>query len=162
MKRFLKTLMDKLFSMYAMTLGLLVFLVAIGLATFIESTHGIQAAKILIYNGTWFEILLLFLSVNLIANIYRYKMFQREKIAVLSFHLSFLIIILGSGVTRFIGFEGIMVVGEGKTADFIYTSDPHILLKVSDTNAQYVQGYKKFLSEYTHDSAWIELWFLET
>ena len=50
------------------------------------------------------------------------------------------------------GFEGIMVVGEGKTADFIYTSDPHILLKVSDTNAQYVKGYKQFLSEYTHDS----------
>ena len=152
MKIFLKKLIDKLFSMYAMTLGLLVFLVAIGLATFIESTHGIQAAKILIYNGTWFEILLLFLGINLIANIYRYKMFQREKIAVLSFHLSFLIIILGSGVTRFIGFEGIMVIGEGKTADFIYTSDPHILLKVSDTSAQYVQGYKKFLSEYTHDS----------
>ena len=48
--------------MRAMTLGMLVFLIAIGLATFIESTHGIQAAKILIYNGTWFEILLLFLG----------------------------------------------------------------------------------------------------
>ena len=152
MKRLLSKLINKLFSMHAMTLGLLVFLVAIGLATFIESTHGIQAAKILIYNGTWFEILLLFLGLNLIANIYRYKMFQREKIAVLSFHLAFLIILLGSGVTRFMSFEGIMVVGEGKTADFIYTSDPHILLKISDTNAQYVKGYKKFLSEYTHDS----------
>ena len=138
--------------MYAMTLGLLVFLIAIGLATFIESSHGIQASKILIYNGTWFEILLLFLGLNLIANIYRYKMFQKEKIAVLSFHLAFLIILIGSGVTRFMSFEGIMVVGEGKTADFIYTSDPHILVKVSDTNNQDVQGHKKFLSEYTHNN----------
>ena len=48
------------------TLGLFAFLTSIGLATFIESTHGIQAAKILIYNATWFEFLLLFLGLNLI------------------------------------------------------------------------------------------------
>ena len=135
-----------------MTLGLFAFLTSIGLATFIESTHGIQAAKILIYNATWFEFLLLFLGLNLISNIYRYKMFQREKIAVLSFHLSFLIILLGSAITRFVSFEGIMVVGEGKTADFIYTSDPHLLIKVTDTTSKTteIKGVKKFLSEYTH------------
>ena len=55
----LNKLIDALFSMKAMTLGLFAFLSAIGLATFIESSHGIQAAKILIYNATWFEILLL-------------------------------------------------------------------------------------------------------
>ena len=138
--------------MKAMTLGLFAFLTSIGLATFIESTHGIQAAKILIYNATWFEFLLLFLGLNLISNIYRYKMFQREKIAVLSFHLSFLIILLGSAITRFVSFEGIMVVGEGKTADFIYTSDPHLLIKVTDTTSKTteIKGVKKFLSEYTH------------
>ncbi len=151
MKSFISKLSTQLFSMRAMTLGLLVFLVAIGIATFIESTHGIQAAKILIYNGAWFEVLLIFLGLNLIANIYRYKMFQREKIAVLAFHLAFLIIILGSGITRFMGFEGIMVIGEGKTANFIYTSDPHILVKVSDAKTEHIQGYKKFLSEFTHN-----------
>ena len=149
----LNKLIGALFSMKAMTLGLFAFLTAIGLATFIESSHGIQAAKILIYNATWFEFLLFFLGLNLIANIYRYKMFQREKIAVLSFHLSFLIILLGSAVTRFVSFEGIMVVGEGKTSDFIYTSDPHILVKITDTatNTTEIKGIKKFLSEYTHN-----------
>lgn len=135
-----------------MTLCLTIFLVAIALATFIESTHGIQAAKILIYNATWFELLLLLLSLNLISNIKRYQMFKREKVAILSFHVSFLVILLGSAFTRFMSFEGIMVIAEGKSADFIYTSDPHVLVKISNPNNGEVKvsGFKSFLSEYTH------------
>jgi cytochrome c-type biogenesis protein CcsB len=152
MKGFLKQLTGILFSMKAMTLCLVIFLVAIGLATFIESTHGIQAAKILIYNATWFEALLLLLSLNLISNIKRYQMFKREKIAILSFHLSFLIILLGSAFTRFMSFEGIMVIAEGKSANFIYTSDPHVLMKISNpkNGDVKVRGFKSLLSEYTH------------
>ena len=90
----LNKLLASLFSMRLMTVGLLLFLVGIGAATFIESIYGIQSAEIIIYNATWFEILLVYLSLNLISNIFKYKMFQREKIATLLFHLSFLVIIL--------------------------------------------------------------------
>ena len=139
--------------MKAMTLGLVVFLVAIGSATFIESTHGIQAAKILIYNAVWFEILLFFLGLNLISNIFKHRMYQREKIAVLSFHLAFLVILLGSAVTRFVSFEGIMVIQEGKSSNFIYTSDPHVLMQVSEqkTDTSKNIAFKAFLSDYTND-----------
>lgn len=135
-----------------MTLGLVVFLVAIGSATFIESTHGIQAAKILIYNAVWFEILLFFLGLNLISNIFKHRMYQREKIAVLSFHLAFLVILLGSAVTRFVSFEGIMVIQEGKSSNFIYTSDPHVLMQVSEqkTDTSKNIAFKAFLSDYTN------------
>ena len=138
--------------MKAMTLGLIVFLVAIGSATFIESTHGIQAAKILIYNAVWFEILLLFLGLNLISNIFKHRMYEREKISVLSFHLAFLVILLGSAVTRFVSFEGIMVVREGETSDFIYTSDPHVLMEVSNVKNGTSKNiaFKAYLSEYTN------------
>ena len=139
--------------MKAMTLGLVVFLVAIGSATFIESTHGIQAAKILIYNAVWFEILLFFLGLNLVSNIFKHRMYQREKIAVLSFHLAFLVILLGSAVTRFVSFEGIMVIQEGKSSNFIYTSDPHVLMQVSEqkTDTSKNIAFKAFLSDYTND-----------
>ena len=90
------------FSMRMMAVAMIIFLVAIGAATLIESTHDIQTAKILIYNALWFEVLLVYLALNLIANIFRYRMFQREKIAMLMFHLSFLVILIGAGITRFI------------------------------------------------------------
>ncbi|MFY7945257.1 MAG: hypothetical protein ACOVNZ_11770, partial [Crocinitomicaceae bacterium] len=60
-----QTFFDRLaqlfFSMKLMTLAMIIFLVGIGAATFIESIYGIQSAKIIIYNATWFEILLLYL-----------------------------------------------------------------------------------------------------
>ncbi|MFN5735191.1 MAG: cytochrome c biogenesis protein ResB, partial [Flavobacteriales bacterium] len=116
------------FSMRLVAFGLLIFLLAIAVATFLESIHGVQTAKIMVYNSLWFSVLLLYLSMALIFNIYQYRMWQREKIAMLSFHLAFLIIILGAAVTRYFGFEGIMEVPEGQKVNFIYTADPYILI----------------------------------
>ncbi|MBI3238870.1 MAG: hypothetical protein HYZ43_08555, partial [Flavobacteriia bacterium] len=88
--------LNALFSMRAMAVAMVVFFVAIARATFLESSDGLQAAKFWIYNAHWFEILLAYLCINLIANIVRYKMWRREKIAVLTFHLSFIVIIIGA------------------------------------------------------------------
>lgn len=144
-------LLSSLFSMRYMTVGLILFLVGIGAATFIESIYGIQSAKIIIYNATWFEILLVYLGLNLLANIFKYQMFQREKIAMLLFHLSFIIILIGAGVTRYISFEGQMVITEGTSSDFIYTAEPHLLIHMQDlaTGNVKTEAHKCFLSEIT-------------
>jgi cytochrome c biogenesis protein ResB len=55
-------------------------------------------------------------------------MISRQKIAMLSFHLSFIVILAGAAVTRYISFEGLMVIREGTTSNFIYTSDPYVYL----------------------------------
>ena len=89
-------ILSSLFSMRMMAVAMIVFLVAIGAATLIESTYDIQTAKILIYNALWFEVLLTYLSIILVANIFKYKMYQREKIAMFMFHLSFLVILIGA------------------------------------------------------------------
>ncbi|MFM6933937.1 MAG: cytochrome c biogenesis protein CcsA [Flavobacteriales bacterium] len=137
--------------MRIMTVGLILFLVGIATATFIESSYGIQSAKIIIYNATWFEILLVYLTLNLLSNIFKYKMFQREKIAMLLFHLSFIIIIIGAAVTRYISFEGQMVIKEGTSSDFIYTSEPHLLIHMQDlaTGQTKTEAHKCYLSEIT-------------
>ena len=106
------------FSMKMMTVALIIFFIGIGAATFIESIYGIQSAKIIIYNATWFEVLLLYLGMNLISNTFKYRMFQREKIAMLVFHLAFLIILAGAAVTRYVSFEGLMIVKEGTSSNF--------------------------------------------
>ncbi|MDA9020518.1 cytochrome c biogenesis protein ResB [bacterium] len=145
-------ILNRVFSMKTMTLGLLLFLIGIGGATFIESKYGIQAAKILVYNASWFTFLLAFLSLNLISNIFTHKMFRKEKIAILSFHLAFLVIILGAGVTRYASFEGIMVITEGESSNYIYTADPHLLVKAQNKKSgrSQVMGNKHYLSEITH------------
>lgn len=141
-----------LFSMRMMAVAMIVFLVSIGAATLIESTYDIQTAKILIYNATWFEVLLVYLSLNLISNIYRYRMFQREKIAMLMFHISFIVIIIGAGITRYISFEGLMLIREGEASNFIYASDPHLYLKINDGVMQTSPFNKKlFMSEQTNN-----------
>ena len=115
-----------------MTMGMLIFLIAIGAATFYESAYDIQTARLLIYNALWFEILLSYLCICLIANIIEHRMFRKEKISVLAFHLSFIIILLGSWVTRYVSFDGLMMIREGEKSNFIYSSDPYLWLKLND------------------------------
>ena len=147
-------LLSTLFSMRWASVGLIAFLVAIAIATFIESTHGIQAAKITIYNASWFEGLLLYLALALVSNIFHYQMWKREKIAMFSFHLSFLVILLGAAITRFVSFEGLMVIKEGTSKNFIYTADPYLLVNAQEleTGKQSLQAWKTYLSEYTSNN----------
>ncbi|MBB78428.1 MAG: hypothetical protein CL844_05445 [Crocinitomicaceae bacterium] len=143
---------SKLFSMSMMALGMFIFLFAIGIATLLESKYDVQTAKILVYNATWFEILLAYLCINLISNIFRYKMLQRQKIAMLVFHLSFIIMIIGAGVTRFFSFEGLMLIRENEQTNFIYSSDPYIWFKINDGKLQYTDYIKKYMSEQTNNN----------
>src|SRR5690554_4818834 len=136
-----------IFSMKAMTVSMVIFAVAIARATFIESDYGTPASKIAIYNATWFEILLLHLCITLIVNIVKYKMYQKEKWATFAFHLSFLLIIVGAALTRYVGFEGQMRIGEGETTNVLYSSTPYLVLKSNDLVNQYTHHEKKWLSE---------------
>ena len=75
----LQKIFSSFFSMRIMAFLVLLFFVAIGYATFIENDFGTQTAKALVYNATWFEILIIILSVNMIGNINRYKLWKKEK-----------------------------------------------------------------------------------
>src|SRR6218665_3390662 len=137
-----------LFSMRGMAVGMLIFFAAIARATFIESNETTQAAKLWVYNALWFELLLVFLAINLVANIMRYKMWVREKIAMLMFHISFIVIIIGAGVTRYFGFEGRMYIAEGESVNKIETAEPYVYFHVNDGQKyQYRDSVMKFMAE---------------
>ena len=53
-----------LFSMRLMAILIFLFFVAIGYTTFVENDFGTQTAKALIYITTWFEVIIVLLSVN--------------------------------------------------------------------------------------------------
>lgn len=85
---------------------LLLFAVVIAFATFVENDYGTAVAKALVYNAWWFELLLMLLGVNLLGSVFVNRLLRRRKWPVALFHLAFLLILLGAGLTRYFGFEG--------------------------------------------------------
>ena len=128
-------------SMKTMAALMLVFAVSIGYATFVENDYGTMSAKADIYNARWFEGLLALLALNLILNIVKFKMARREKLLVLTFHIAFLIILVGAGVTRYMGYEGVMHIREGQSSDVLLSAEPYISFDV--TKGEKVYSFKE-------------------
>ena len=137
-----------LFSIRLMAILILLFFVAIGYATFIENDFGTQTAKALIYNTTWFEVIIVLLSVNMIANINRYKLWRKEKWPVLLFHISFILIVVGAGVTRYVSFEGMMSIREGEQSNLIVSDRTFLQINVHDNAYQYSYDKPLLLHDY--------------
>ncbi|MCM4159012.1 cytochrome C biogenesis protein [Antarcticibacterium sp. W02-3] len=106
-----------LFSTRIMAVLFIVFSIAMALGTFIESWYTIETARIMIYNAWWFEAIMVFFVINFAGNIYRYNLHKREKWSSLLIHLSFVLILVGAFVTRYISYEGIMPIREGETTN---------------------------------------------
>ena len=137
-----------LFSMRLMAILILLFFVAIGYATFIENDFGTQTAKALIYNTTWFEVIIVLLSINMIANINRYKLWRKEKWPVLLFHISFIMIVIGAGITRYVSFEGMMSIREGEQSNLIVSDRTFLQINVHDNAYQYSYDKPLLLHNY--------------
>jgi len=125
---------------------MLVFAFAIGYATIIENDFGTQTAKAEIYNAAWFEWLLILLGINLVYNIFRYKMYTKKKLPVFIFHISFIVILVGAAITRYVGFEGSMHIREGQSSAYIVSMDNYFILGVKKGEKESLQEYKVFLS----------------
>ncbi|MBV1888591.1 MAG: cytochrome c biogenesis protein ResB, partial [Urechidicola sp.] len=99
----------------------IVFAAAMGIATFIENDYGTQTAKALIYSAWWFEAIMVIFVINFFGNIVKYRLYKKEKWVVLSFHLAFIFIIIGAGITRYVSFEGIMPIIEGESSNIMFS-----------------------------------------
>ncbi|WP_242132132.1 cytochrome c biogenesis protein [Aestuariivivens marinum] len=120
------------------TLGLLViFAIALGVATFIENSYDTITAKLLIYNAKWFEVLMLLMIFNFIGSVKRYQLLTWKRLSGFIFHTAFIIIIIGAGITRYIGFEGMMHIREGASSNFIYSSQNYLNIRASDGSKDY-------------------------
>ena len=109
----MKKLQNILISTRTMAVLLLLFAFAMAYATFLENDYGTPTVKALIYEAKWFEAIMLLLIINFIGNMFRYRLFRREKWPTLVFHLAFILIFIGGAITRYISYEGIMHIREG-------------------------------------------------
>lgn len=116
---------------------LLLFLVAVmGVATFIERDFGTNASKALVYNAWWFELVFVILAINLLGNLFKYKTFSWKKLPVLVFHLAFILIIVGAGITRYLGYEGLMHIREGAASNTILSSDQYVKVTIKEGGSE--------------------------
>jgi len=109
------------FSTRLMAVLFIVFATAMAFGTFIESWYSTETARIWIYNTTWFELIMVFFVINFVGNIFRYRLLRKEKWPVLLLHISWILIIVGAFVTRYISFEGMMPIREGRTENVFYS-----------------------------------------
>ncbi|HET8753804.1 MAG TPA: cytochrome c biogenesis protein CcsA [Salinimicrobium sp.] len=121
-----KKIASILFSTRLMAILFIVFAVALGLGTFIENWYSTETAKLWIYNAFWFELIMFLFVINFIGNIKRYQLYRKEKWSTLLLHLSFILILVGAFVTRYISYEGMMPIREGKTENTFLSSETYL------------------------------------
>jgi cytochrome c-type biogenesis protein CcsB len=144
----MKKILSFMSSMKTMAVLMLIFAFSIGYATIIENDFGTMSAKADIYNTPWFEVLLGLLAINLFLNIINFKMYKKEKALILTFHISFFIILIGAAVTRYMGFEGMMHIREGQTSSVMQSAEPYVNLNAGNTQ----DSTMLYLSKRTHNS----------
>lgn len=118
-----------LFSTRLTAILFLVFAAAMAVGTFIDQGYEKPPspyARELIFNAWWFEAIMVFFVINFIGNISRYKLLKKEKWATLLLHVSFILIIIGAFVTRYIGYEGVMHIREGATESNFLSDDTYL------------------------------------
>ncbi|MGB5665733.1 MAG: cytochrome c biogenesis protein CcsA [Maribacter sp.] len=126
-----------LFNTRAAGIYLLLFATAIGVATFIENDFGTSAAQKVVFKSWWFELLLLLFGITIIVNIIKFRMVQQKKWPLLLFHSSIIIILIGAGVTRYFGFEGIMHIRENDTSNRFLSSNTYLKFNVQKDKKSY-------------------------
>ncbi|MEA3315191.1 MAG: cytochrome c biogenesis protein CcsA [Campylobacterota bacterium] len=140
----MKNITNLLFSTKFMIL-LFVFLgLGAAIATFIENDYGTSTARVLVYNHIWYEIVMLLSIINLTGIIYRRKMWKEK--AKFIFHISFIVMLIGAGVTRYVGYEGIMHIKEGQTQNKMISFEPYFQFTIIKDGKTY---YKEFSKEFS-------------
>ena len=106
-----KKILNFLFSTRLTAILFIVFAAAMATGTILDrnmETSPTPYTRQLIYNAWWFEAIMVLFMINFIGNIKRYRLWRKEMWATLILHLSWILIILGAGVTRYIGYEVLM------------------------------------------------------
>jgi len=132
MKKFYNTL----FSTRLTAILFILFGASMGIATFIENDYGTQSARALVYNSWWFELTMLILVINFVGNIFKYRLLRKEKLSVLIFHLSFILIFIGAAITRYVSYEAIMPIKEGETSKYMFSEKTYFNVTMDDGEVQ--------------------------
>ena len=126
MKDMIQKIISWIYSTRTMAIAVVLYAIAMAVATFVENDFGTPASKAVIYNTKWFELLMLLLVINFTGNVFKYRLYRREKWPVFLFHISFVIILIGAFTTRYFSYEGVMPIREGASSSIIYSNQSYV------------------------------------
>lgn len=135
-----------LFTPAMMAILFIILAIAMAAATFIENGYGADTARSMVYNSRWFELLFLLLVINLAGQIVIYKLYRREKLTVMIFHLAFIVMVIGAAVTRYTGYDGMMHIREGQTTTSSFSSGNELLIELSGRDNQHAVTFSRSLN----------------
>lgn len=118
-----------LFSTRFTAILFIIYIAAMAAGTFMDAgqdTSPTPYTRNLIYNAWWFEAIMVFFVINFAGNIYRYRLYKKEKWATLIIHLSFILILFGAFITRYVSFEGMMAIREGEVENTFLSQKTYI------------------------------------
>ena len=124
-----KRITNILFSTRLTAVLFIVFAGAMIAGTFLDAgqdTSPTPYTRNLIYNAWWFEAIFVFFIINFIGNVFKFRLYKKEKWATFTLHLAFIFIILGAFITRYTGFEGIMAIREGATENVFLSQKTYV------------------------------------
>jgi cytochrome c-type biogenesis protein CcsB len=125
-----------LFSKVLMGVLFVLFAFAMAAATFIENDFGSAAAYNSVYNSFWFELILLLLAANLVGQMIIFKLYKKSKLPVFLFHLSFVLMIAGAGITRYFGWEGTIHIREGEEQNSCFSNEKFIGYSIKEAGGK--------------------------
>ena len=88
-------------------------------------------------------------------------MFRWKKITLLTYHLAFIVILIGASTTRYFGTEGMMHIREGKMENKFVSDDLYLQIKVDDKAYQYEYDKRLYLSPISNNHFSIPIDFLD-
>ncbi|HLV39391.1 MAG TPA: cytochrome c biogenesis protein CcsA [Xanthomarina sp.] len=139
-----------LFSTRLTAVLFIVFAASMAIGTFMDAgqdTSPTPYTRNLIYNTWWFEAILFVFMINFIGNIPKYRLWRKDQWATLMLHLSFILIIIGAGITRYISFEGMMNIREGETEHAILSHKTYITAYIDGDYMVNGQAQRKIVEE---------------
>jgi hypothetical protein len=116
---------------------LVIFALAIAKATFLESQWGAVGARDMVYSARWFEIVLALLIVNLTLVLFARAPYKPRQYGSVVIHVAVIWILIAAGVTRYLGYEGIMPIREGTSTDHMFSREPHVQLEIDGETASF-------------------------
>jgi cytochrome c-type biogenesis protein CcsB len=134
---FIKKYLTPFFNTRAAGVYLLVFAAAIGIATFIENDFGTSSAQKIIFQAWWFELLLVLFAITIVVNIIQFKMVKQKKWTLITFHSAIVIILIGAGITRYYGFEGMMNIRENDMSNSFLSAKTYLNFRVAKNDQLY-------------------------
>ena len=126
-KGFFKNPVIAFLSSLKLSAGLLALVaIASAKATFIESDYGRDAAYDLVYAARWFEVLLVLVTISLTLLFFKRWPYKPRNYGFMLVHISIVVILISAGITRYMGYEGVMPIREGQSSRLLLLGQvPH-------------------------------------